>query len=551
MHVSRKAAHSLAALGLAAVLGVPHPAAAQAPAAGVPIQTAPDTQPQLSAYALSQVAALQAEKAARTPAQAKIDSNLLRAALIARAAAATPAVAGPLRGRAAAGAAGANTLSAATLSLLSTVPVSDEAQPDANGMVSVDIEATVTDDLLARISAAGGTVVGSWPAYNSVRASLPVLQLETLAASPAVRSIRPAEAAHVADHRTGPRPANTGRPGPLVPGLPFLAPAPPLSPTAATPAARRGRVKAALPALLDRARRAQAAAVAGSPDGAGLPLFWLAAAASTADPQGDLAQRAALARTTFGVDGTGIKIGVISDTVSGLASEQAAGRVGPVTVLSGASGGTGEGTAMLEIIYRLAPGAQLYFETANPSQAAFASNITALQQAGCNIIVDDVGYFAEPPFQDGVINQAIDAASAAGAYYFSAAGNDYNLDQEGETATWEGDCALPARSSRPCLAPPRMQGCRHSRLTRRTTLEIRLSLTGLSPHTSSGRTRRAGRRMIMTSMCSTPGSPPCRILHEHPERDAKPNRVLHDQERPADRHRQGQWQRRLSACVPD
>ena len=453
MHVSRKAALSLATLGLTAALGVPHPAAAQAPAEVGPIQATPDTQPQISAFALSQVAALQAEKASRTPAQAKIDSNLLRAALSARAA--LPVAALPVAARArGARAAGTAALSAATLSLLNTVPISDEAQPDAAGMVSVDIEATVTDDLLARISAAGGTVSGSWPAYNSVRASLPVLQLEVVAASPAVRSIRPAEAAHIVRNRATPLPVSPARPGPLIPGLPLLASAAPSS--TATLAVRRGRVKAAMPALLDRARRAQAAGVPGPPDGTGLPLFWLAAAtASTADPEGDLAQRAGLARATYGADGTGIKIGVISDSVDGLAAEQQAGRLGPVTVLPGqGSSGTGEGTAMLEVVNRIAPGAQLYFATANPSDAQLATNIVALQQAGCNVIVDDVGYYDEPPFQDGPIAAAIDTVSAAGAIYFSAAGNDFNLDQSipgitdqflspapnhNVTATWEGD----------------------------------------------------------------------------------------------------------------
>jgi len=441
MHVSRKAALSLAALGLAAALGVSQPAAAQVLTTGNPTQAAPDVQPQPATFALSQIAALQAEKASRTPAQTKIDSNLLRAALLARAAS-TPARTG---GITVAAPAEAGALSAATLSLLNTVPVSDEALPDANGMVSVDIKATVTDDLLARISAAGGVVNGSWPAYNAVRATLPLLQLETVAASPNVRSIRPAEQAHVVRNRVMPPAANVGHPDPLVPGRPLLAPAPAAPPAATTPAARRVRVKAALPALLDRARRAQAARRADFQSTENFPLFSLAAdvaaPASPADPEGDLAQRAVLARTTFGVDGTGIKIGVISDSVDGLAAEQQAGRLGPVTVLSGQSGvpGTGEGTAMLEIVHRLAPGAQLYFATANPTEANFASNILALQQAGCNVIVDDVAYFDEPPFQDGIIAQAVDTVSAAGAFYFSSAGNNYNLDQKGITATWEGD----------------------------------------------------------------------------------------------------------------
>src|SRR5208337_994875 len=68
-----------------------------------------------------------------------------------------------------------------------------------------------------------------------------------------------------------------------------------------------------------------------------------------------------------GISGTGLKIGVLSDGVTSLASEQAAGRLpATVNVISGQSGdGPGpcpgtkcpdEGTAMLEIVYSMAPG---------------------------------------------------------------------------------------------------------------------------------------------------------------------------------------------------
>jgi Subtilase family len=83
-----------------------------------------------------------------------------------------------------------------------------------------------------------------------------------------------------------------------------------------------------------------------------------------------------------------------------------------------------EGRAMTQIVYAVAPGAQLDFRTASNSEADFAAGITQLQKAGANIIVDDVGYPDEPVFQDGVVAQAIDAAAAKGVAYFSATGND-------------------------------------------------------------------------------------------------------------------------------
>src|SRR6185503_12185078 len=78
--------------------------------------------------------------------------------------------------------------------------------------------------------------------------------------------------------------------------------------------------------------------------------------------QGDAKHRADSARAIFGVGGAGVKIGVLSDGVTNLAASQALGDLGAVTVLPGQAGSGDEGTAMLEIIHDLAPGAQLYFE---------------------------------------------------------------------------------------------------------------------------------------------------------------------------------------------
>jgi uncharacterized repeat protein (TIGR01451 family) len=93
---------------------------------------------------------------------------------------------------------------------------------------------------------------------------------------------------------------------------------------------------------------------------------------------------------------------------------------------------------MLEIVHDLAPGADLFFATAGLSEASFAQNILDLRAAGCDIIMDDIGYFDESPFQDGIVAQAVNAVVADGALYFSAAGNEGNLDR-GTAGTWEGD----------------------------------------------------------------------------------------------------------------
>jgi hypothetical protein len=157
--------------------------------------------------------------------------------------------------------------------------------------------------------------------------------------------------------------------------------------------------------------------------------------------EGDVSHAADSARTSYGVDGTGVKIGVLSDSVDSLAALQASGDLPmTVTVLPGQDGvpGSSEGTAMLEIVHDLAPGADLYFATAFGGFAQFAQNILDLQVAGCQVIVDDVFYFAEGVFQDDTIAAAVDTVKAAGVQYYSSAGNSGNLN-DSTSGVWEGD----------------------------------------------------------------------------------------------------------------
>jgi len=151
----------------------------------------------------------------------------------------------------------------------------------------------------------------------------------------------------------------------------------------------------------------------------------------------------------FGVDGSEVTIGVLSDSVRFLQQSQQSGDLpANVTILPGQSGvaanDSGEGTAMLEIVHDLAPGADLMFATAFGGQASMAENIIALRNAGADIIVDDVFYFAESAFQDGMIAQAVNQVVDDGALYFSSAGNSGNLN-DGTSGTWEGDYNSIAR----------------------------------------------------------------------------------------------------------
>ncbi|MFA5367751.1 MAG: S8 family serine peptidase, partial [Dehalococcoidia bacterium] len=136
---------------------------------------------------------------------------------------------------------------------------------------------------------------------------------------------------------------------------------------------------------------------------------------------GDSVLRADLARSTFGIDGGGSKIGVLSDGVDHLVNSIASDDLpSGVQILKGGSGD--EGTAMLEIIHDLAPGADLAFYSP-ASSSDMIVGISALESAGCNIIVDDITFLDEPKFEDGPIAQRARQFVNDGGVYVTSAGN--------------------------------------------------------------------------------------------------------------------------------
>ena len=154
--------------------------------------------------------------------------------------------------------------------------------------------------------------------------------------------------------------------------------------------------------------------------------------------QGDVALRAAAARASYGVDGSGVTVGVISDSFNckgGYASDVGTGdlpaNVNLLEEVVSCTGANDEGRAMLQIVHDLAPGAQLAFHSGFNGTASFAQGILDLAgTAGARVIVDDVGILTEPVFQDGPIAQAVDAVVTGGATYFSAAGNEARQSYE-------------------------------------------------------------------------------------------------------------------------
>lgn len=189
------------------------------------------------------------------------------------------------------------------------------------------------------------------------------------------------------------------------------------------------------------------------------------------------------AREEFGVDGEGVKIGVLSDSFN-QAKEAVFG--GPIASKAKKDEETGdlpgpknncagqktaveeqqpyeffaeepsfdEGRAMLQIVHDIVPEADLAFHSAFNGELEFAEGIEDLAAAGSDVIVDDVGYFEEPFFQEGPVAAAATTVREAGSTYLSAAGNENLFDGEGnEIASWEapkyrdsGDCPPEVRA---------------------------------------------------------------------------------------------------------
>jgi subtilase family protein len=160
--------------------------------------------------------------------------------------------------------------------------------------------------------------------------------------------------------------------------------------------------------------------------------------------QADVSIHAAQARAMFGIDGSGMTVGVLSDSfnstlggsVSGTGCARALTGSTPqlsgdlpatVTLLDNGPAGEDEGAALAELIHDLAPGAGIMFRTAANNEADFAQGIDELRQCGADVIVDDAAYLLAPMFQDGLVSQSAQRAVEAGVPYFSTAGNTGHL----------------------------------------------------------------------------------------------------------------------------
>ena len=295
----------------------------------------------ISPEALQQMRELLAEKDARTPAQRRLGSSLLYA-----------------------------------MKALDGQPTLPDA---ANGVDTtgdgalVDLRVTSTPAVLTAIAQAGGMVLYAAPGSQTIRARVPLAQIEALAEAPTVLSIERASQARVG-------------------GQAFTSASQPIQGSLTT--------------------------------------------------QG-LISHAANAVQSSGIDGSGVRVGVLSDSAEATSFLISTGDLpADTTIVQDILGGPGssEGSAMMEIVHDLAPGAQLFFASAFNGPDSFADNIRTLRNTyGCDVIVDDTEYTAaDPPFQDGVIAQAVNDVTASGALYLSAIGNEGNATS-GTSSVWEGD----------------------------------------------------------------------------------------------------------------
>ena len=231
--------------------------------------------------------------------------------------------------------------------------------------------------------------------------------------------------------------------------------------------AARRRVQARVP-VSSLARVAQLAIV----DAIRLPTY-ARARAGAVNTEGDAILFADAVRGQFALDGTGVRVGVLSDGIKGVFATDCTAACGSVDggpmatgdlptsvgvrtaagVLQGVTGGIlgrsfsanrdleglppaspacsfagagAEGTALLEIVHDLAPGAKLTFANGD-TDLAFSQAVNFLA-ASNDVVLDDIGFFGEP--YDGTSGVSANTAAALNnpnnpiRGYVTAVGND-------------------------------------------------------------------------------------------------------------------------------
>lgn len=169
--------------------------------------------------------------------------------------------------------------------------------------------------------------------------------------------------------------------------------------------------------------------------------------------QGDQILGATQFRSSTGITGQGITVGVISDGDDHIAASQKSGDL-PANIVNDPNDSNGgftpkssgdEGTAMMEIVYDLAPGVKQLSFCGPQTSVDF---ITCLNDfaANANVIVDDLGFPGGAMFSDDTFNTAVQSFSSThpNIRLVAATGNDAQ-------GYWQGNYASPAPVT---LSPP-------------------------------------------------------------------------------------------------
>jgi hypothetical protein len=165
--------------------------------------------------------------------------------------------------------------------------------------------------------------------------------------------------------------------------------------------------------------------------------------------QGDAILNANTMRSLYGVNGWGVKVGVISDGMQGMAASQASGdlpanvNIETCDMVASAPPGEpanptddkagAEGTAMLEIVHDLAPGAELWFGYFGFNVSTAGTGLDFMAAVQClsehvDVVIDDIAFFNAGPY-DGtsVISQnasdSLNNTSNPIRGYYNAVGN--------------------------------------------------------------------------------------------------------------------------------
>ena len=359
-------------------------------------------QAQVKKQTLDQIQVLLNEKNLRTPIEQKIDSRLLQAV---REKEGQPMAKG-----------------------IKLEPA--DVSADKVGNLDVDIRANVTDELLTKMQKLGANIIFPSAEYHTIRATINLAMVRTIAAYPEVQFIEPAvKSQTVGSDKLKPQASISVN----------------QTKTIQKKISNKEREANIRKQLITYLQEQGNLNVAGN-TGSNLPVT----------SEGDRTHRADDTRNTFGYSGEGIKIGVLSNSYNaqkGAPADVASGNLPgkgnpfgnttPVTVVQDQTtkilNNDDEGRAMLQIVHDLVPKAQLFFATANTSEAGFATNIKKLRETyACDIIIDDVEYLDEPAFQDGIVAQAVNTVTSEGAMYFSSAGNSGSL-VKGTSGVFEGD----------------------------------------------------------------------------------------------------------------